>query len=82
MRREKSLVGCYRHRPGKPASPFRRWHGCAVIKSAAERVLVIEFVARVQRDSMRENVAIDREATPFKMRSPALSGRTGPNHKG
>src|SRR4029077_13750055 len=28
-------------------------------ESAAERVLIVEFVARVQRDSIRENVAID-----------------------
>src|SRR5439155_26994359 len=28
-------------------------------KSAAERVLIAEFVARVQRDSIRENVAIN-----------------------
>src|SRR5260221_5030463 len=28
-------------------------------ESAAERVLIVEFVARVQRDSIRENVAIN-----------------------
>jgi len=28
-------------------------------ESAAERVLIVEFVARIQRDSIRENVAIN-----------------------
>ena len=52
---------------------------CGILRgyneSAAECVLVVEFVARVQRDSIGENVAINAEATPLKMKSPTSSGR-------
>jgi hypothetical protein len=66
---------------GKTSVTFRRWHA-AVIRNAAERVLIVEFVARVQRDSIRENVAINAEATPLKMRSPRYQAETGRNYKG
>ena len=43
-------------------------------ETTAERMLIVEFVARVQRDAIRENVAIDARAHPVENKVAGIIG--------